>query len=198
MNKCENCRTSIKTIYGSGRFCSEICARGFATKKNRGLINEKVRQSLLGRKVVEIEKECEFCKEKFRSLIRKNRRFCSKKCSAFSKAPKLNGYEKYKKECQFDFSLSDYPKEFDFGLVKEYGWYSAKNRGDNINGVSRDHIISIRWGFDNGVDAKYIKHPANCQLLLQRKNVSKGKKKSISVDELIRRINIWDSKYLGQ
>lgn len=197
MNKCENCKEAIKVKYGSGRFCSIGCARGFATKTNRAEISRKVSDSLKGRKIVDVERNCEQCKKTFVSLLRKRRRFCSKKCAAHSRGNGLVGYDKYKRECQFNFALSDYPEEFDFSLITKHGWYSAKNRGNNLNGVSRDHIVSIRWGFENGVDSKYIKHPANCQLLLQRKNVSKGKKKSISVEELIKRTEIWDMKYLG-
>lgn len=29
---CENCKKEYVTSYGSGRFCSELCARGFSTK----------------------------------------------------------------------------------------------------------------------------------------------------------------------
>jgi hypothetical protein len=82
-------------------------------------------------------------------------------------------------------------------MIEKYGWYSAKNKGDNPNGVSRDHIISVRWAFDNGVEPKWISHPANCQLLRHNDNVSKGKKKSISLQELINKIEEWDKKYLG-
>lgn len=48
---CENCSTNIIIIYGSGRFCSQKCARGFSTKKNRKEINEKVSYSLKGRSI---------------------------------------------------------------------------------------------------------------------------------------------------
>jgi hypothetical protein len=94
--------------------------------------------------------------------------------------------------------LNQYPEEFDFSLIEKYGWYKAKNRGNNLNGVSRDHIVSIRWGFENGVDARFIKHPANCQLLVHNDNVSKGKKESISQQDLIEKINTWNKKYLGK
>ena len=80
-------------------------------------------------------------------------------------------------------------------MIENNGWYSAKNRGNNMNGVSRDHIVSIKWGWENGVDSKDICHPANCQLMLQRKNVSKGKKKSITIGELKSRIAEWNLKY---
>ena len=40
--KCEYCNNIHDGLYGSGRFCSTKCARGFATSKNRKQINAKV------------------------------------------------------------------------------------------------------------------------------------------------------------
>ncbi len=40
--KCENCGNVHGGNYGSGRFCSIKCARGFSTKSKRKEINEKV------------------------------------------------------------------------------------------------------------------------------------------------------------
>lgn len=46
---CENCSIEHDGIYGSGRFCSSKCARGFSTKSKRTEINKRVSQKLLGR-----------------------------------------------------------------------------------------------------------------------------------------------------
>ena len=48
--KCENCGIDHDGEYGSGRFCSAKCARGFSTKSKRKEINEKVAKTLVGRK----------------------------------------------------------------------------------------------------------------------------------------------------
>lgn len=101
----------------------------------------------------------------------------------------------YRLRCSFDFNIGDYPNEFDFTLIENYGWYSAKNRGNNLNGVSRDHIVSVMFGFENGIDPKIISHPANCQLLKHNDNVSKNKKCGISIDELLDKIQQWDDRY---
>lgn len=50
MKKCENCKNEHDGLYGSGRFCSETCARGFSTKAKRNEINKKVSEKLLGQK----------------------------------------------------------------------------------------------------------------------------------------------------
>jgi len=46
---CENCNKEHDGSYGSGRFCSCKCARGFSTKTKRKEINEKVSKSLKGK-----------------------------------------------------------------------------------------------------------------------------------------------------
>lgn len=48
--ECENCGKEHNGNYGSGRFCSNKCARSFSTKNKRKEINEKVSKSLKGRK----------------------------------------------------------------------------------------------------------------------------------------------------
>lgn len=52
---CENCKGEHDGSYGSGRFCTSSCARGFATKVKRSEINQKVSAALAGR--------CPFTKE---------------------------------------------------------------------------------------------------------------------------------------
>lgn len=42
MKTCENCGNDHSGEYGSGRFCSLKCARGFSTKVKRFEINQKV------------------------------------------------------------------------------------------------------------------------------------------------------------
>ena len=44
--KCENCNIEHDGSYGSGRFCSIKCARGYSTKVKREEINEKVARTL--------------------------------------------------------------------------------------------------------------------------------------------------------
>lgn len=91
--------------------------------------------------------------------------------------------------------MKDYPDEFDFKLIEQYGWYKAKNRGNNPNGVSRDHMYSVVDGFVNNVDPLIVAHPANCRLIRQSENASKKNKSCITLDELKERIRIWNEKY---
>jgi hypothetical protein len=110
---------------------------------------------------------------------------------------KRSALTNYRADCRFKFDLKQYPNEFDFDLIREHGWYSPANKMNNLYGVSRDHMVSVRYGFDNGIDAKLISHPANCRLMLHSQNVAKYSECSITIEDLKERILTWDQKYLG-
>ena len=99
------------------------------------------------------------------------------------------GLERYRQLCEFKFNLSDYPEYFNCELIKINGWYKAKNRGDVPNGINRDHMYSIKDGFINNVDPLIMSHPANCQLITHNENIKKKNKSSVTLNELIERIN---------
>jgi hypothetical protein len=95
--------------------------------------------------------------------------------------------------CEFDFDVGDYGVELDTPLLKEHGWYSPTNKGNNLGGVSRDHMYSVLDGFKNKIDPEIIKHPMNCELLLQTDNSKKKGKSSITLEELLVRIKTWET-----
>lgn len=97
----------------------------------------------------------------------------------------------YRQAAAFNFNLKDYPDRFNFSLIKKYGWYKAANRGNNLNGISRDHMVSVKYGFDNNIDPKTIGHPANCDLVRHSENSSKHSGCSITLEELLERIEKW-------
>lgn len=95
---CEYCNKEQDGKYGSGRFCSEKCARGYASKEKRQEINIKVSKTLIGRKLTEEHKlhirenhwaktktyspnkkisKCPICESKFKKGYG---RFCSIEC----------------------------------------------------------------------------------------------------------------------
>ena len=81
--KCENCKTNHDGTYGSGRFCTSKCARGFSTKEKRSLINEKVSTKLFGIYKTEdtrIKVECPHCFVLFHQKKR-NQKYCSRQCN---------------------------------------------------------------------------------------------------------------------
>lgn len=98
----------------------------------------------------------------------------------------------YKRLSKFEFGIASYPNYYDISLIEQHGWYKAKNHGDNPNGVSRDHIMSVVWGYKNDVNPYLLSHPANCQLMIHRKNSSKGCRESIDVDDLMAKIEMFE------
>lgn len=205
---CENCNTNHNGKYGSGRFCSPKCARGFSTKKKRKEINEKVSKTLTGRKLTpehisniergnnfnrkeKVEKRCLGCNAIIYCGLNERRKFCTVKCWANYAEKNKEPFLLYRQKCNFDFNVEDYPDKFDLTIVEENGWYSPSNKGNNLNGVSKDHMVSVRSGFELGIDPEIIKHPANCKLMLHRDNQRKGLKSSISVQELLEKIKNW-------
>lgn len=172
-------------------FCSKSCAN------SRDMTHTRVKIKNTLQKINNTPKQlhsCQVCGNTVKSAKRKH---CSVSCANKTKYKHIDKttLAYYRKQCKFNFSLNDYPDEFDFRLIEQFGWYKAKNRGNNLSGISRDHIISVRYGFDNKIDPKIISHPANCQLMQHGKNVSKGTKCNLTIEELFDRINIWNDKY---
>ena len=52
---CENCEKEHNGSYGSGRFCNNICARGFSTKLKRKEINIKVTKTFFKNNIGVVE-----------------------------------------------------------------------------------------------------------------------------------------------
>lgn len=101
------------------------------------------------------------------------------------------GLERYRQLSEFKFNVYDYPTKFNLLLLEEYGWYKTKNRGDNPSGISRDHMYSVKDGFENDIDPYYISHPANCKLMKHGDNNKKNTSSSITLEELKKRVALW-------
>jgi len=175
------------------QFCSKIC------KDKAHRIGGSIQPKHYGNyNPTHHEKQCEMCGNNF-STIKPKGRFCSVDCARNNKSKKArqfrSAFKNYRADCSFNFSIRDYPNEFDSKLIEKYGWYSATNRGNNLGGVSRDHMVSVKYGFINNIPTEYIKHPANCKLLIHNENISKGAKISITYEELLERIKLWNNKY---
>lgn len=197
--KCIKCDVIISYENRRNKYCSHSCA---ASETNKGRVvseftKNKHKKSL--QKYYKINNiqhgivNCKNCDIKISKQIRK--KYCSDFCKKEYRRKNMTEFQKYKQDCLFKFNLSVYHDEFDFALIKTHGWYSPANKKNNLNGVSRDHMFSIRDGFDNKIDSKIISHPANCKLILQKDNSSKYKKSSIILEDLLKRIKKWNKKY---
>ena len=183
-------------------FCSRICKES-ALKE--GIISnywsEEQLKALTERNTTEeslkYKDNPNTCKKCNKILTYKKRRFiyCSKNCQREEQTKNRENLKTYRSSCTFKFCLNDYPDEFDFSLIEEYGWYSPTNKNNNLDGISRDHMFSIRNGYELSIDPNIIAHPANCRLMKHTDNFKKKSKSSISLKELIERIRYWDKKY---
>lgn len=216
---CKNCNNIISYKNKRKIFCNHSCSATYSNRNRnvkRYIMSDAGKKNLqksayknfhnytyeLKQKCIEIYnkeyKICSICNKKIPYEKRKYK-FCSKKCfSIYRKGiSKLSEYQYYKSLCKFKFNVFNYPDEFDLNLIKKYGIYKAINNGNNLNGISRDHKISITDGFRKGILPYYISHPANCELMVHTKNISKNKKSSISLKTLIENIKFWKNKYGG-
>lgn len=167
-------------------FCSRACAN---TRTHSDLTKARIKQAL---SIDKQKRNCLFCNKEFEVLPHVAKKFCCNKCSCQSRKSSTE-YLDYKSKCKFKFNVYHFPNKFDLNLLKEHGWYQPVNKGNNLGGVSRDHMISIKYGWENGIDSSIISHPANCKLMVHTDNISKHKKCSLMLEELIERIKKWDA-----
>lgn len=206
--KCKFCEKLIPYEKRINSFCSKECRINSLiiwNKNKKGIkkiFSEKGLYNILEandiryntKKYYENPKYCKECNSPL-SYNKRKHVFCSIGCKRNYDKRNMSEYQKYYRKCQFDFSLNLFPDEFDFSLIEKYGWYRAKNHGNNLNGISRDHMISIKYGYENNINPEIIKHPANCSLMKHGDNVSKNKNCSITLNELLDRIKLWNIKY---
>lgn len=82
MKICEYCGKEHDGFYGSGRFCSCTCAKGFSTKDKRVEINEKIRKTVSLKSIPKIKKKCVYCGNEFETAHNRiDRKYCSISCS---------------------------------------------------------------------------------------------------------------------
>jgi hypothetical protein len=199
--KCKNCDSIITFEKRRNEYCGHSC---HATKSNSerefnwgDKISSGIREYLVSNGKpykAEYTLSCKYCSNVFINK-RKEIKYCSIECRKSKRRENMNELQKYKQNASFKFNLKTYSDEFDFTLIEKYGWYSPSNKSNNLDGVSRDHMISIVEGFEMGVDPSIIAHPANCRLMRHSENIGKNKTSSITLDELLERIKMFNEKY---
>lgn len=195
---CEKCSSTFtvttreKSTKSYRRFCSVKCSNSrtisAAQKLDRSLIaknSPRVIAAILLKRT-RIRRECVGCK-----IITTNKNYCSIACKQLHCKVDITIKSQYRKAAKFKFDLKSFPDKFDFTLIEKFGWYKPSNRGNNLSGISRDHMLSIHDGFNQNVDPALISHPANCRLLKHSDNKLKGTTSSITLDELKERIATW-------
>jgi len=93
------------------------------------------------------------------------------------------------KEKMFDLPVDGHE------LLTENKLFNSKKCSD---GIVRDHKFSRKNGFIFKVYPEILRHPANCELMLNSKNISKGISSSITIEELISRIILYKYDWYEQ
>jgi hypothetical protein len=127
---------------------------------------------------------CKNCKGLF--IARTQLQFCNP-CRKF--------HSNKRSQYRFCFNVYDYPDLFDIELLKRVGFYApgGKTGRWNLDGLSRDHKVSISDAIKYNYDPYYISHPCNCELMPHRLNGVKKSKSSIKYEDLISMVNQYDS-----
>lgn len=155
----------------------------FRLNKNNTLYIKNWKTFIVGEYVHVYPNQCEHCEKITYSSVR-NKRYCEEHLEYY-----INKQKYYK----FTFNIKKYSDLFDLELIKNIGWNNTK---DKIDGLSKDHKISIYDAIKNNYNPYYIKHPLNCEILLQSHNSIKNKKSSITYEELIKLVDEYDGSRL--
>ena len=118
-------------------------------------------------------------------IVGYNTKYCSVNCWKTFTFNQKTEKEQYYLKCKFKFNVYHYPNFFNLSLIEEFGWYSPTNKSDNLDGVSRDHCLSINDGFTRNIDPSIICHPANCRLIKHRDNQQKKTKSIYTLEQLL-------------
>ena len=202
LKNCKQCIVLFHPTKNRKSFCSQSCSATFNNlhRPNRSINtklkisdaltrfhnkNTKAKQSV-GEHSKLFLCTCKHCDEKFVSRIKK--KYCRDHRTLYKESSKA-GYK-------FTFNVFHYPDLFDLTLIKTFGWFSPGGKAGkwNINGISRDHKISVNEAIANNYDPYYITHPLNCELMVHSENNKKKTNSSITYPELKKLVQEYDVK----
>lgn len=196
---CKNCNKRFFAVRSEYQYCSKSCSTSSQNQKRKHdgwslskRSKQQISQSLkkLPRKEstkpkIEFSGEfsrifnmnCKHCNSKFCSRTQKQ--YCSEHAALYM-AENRNRFK-------FTFNVFHYPELFDLESLDKTGWYSPGGKAGkwNIDGLSRDHKVSVNESIKNNYDPFYIKHPLNCELITHAANNKKKTKSSIEYEELV-------------
>jgi len=174
---CENCGDNHDGKYGSGRFCSSKCARGFSTKNKRKDIKKKISESL---KTYYKENGSPITGRKLKPLSDEHKKKISNSLkidlSSLSEAELLELDKKKKAANKAGVYLyrarlkNAIPEDSDLKLIKLI--YENCPEGYHV-----DHIVALASGG--------LHHQDNLQYLEKSENCRKGKGSEYDITKAI-------------
>ena len=206
---CEHCNTEFKYNFSSQKYCSVSCGNynRVHTEETKKKISESVSKLPRNKKKTPTKRlyKSRAKPKKIKEEVGEFEKLfiCKcKNCSFIGSYRKQTGYCNNCKHCYtengrakfiFTFNVYHYPDLFDIEFINKHGWRKTKGSNINVNGVSRDHKVSVRDAIKFNYDPYYIKHPLNCVLMLHSDNQSKGTQSSITYNELVAMVDSYDS-----
>lgn len=111
-------------------------------------------------------------------------------------------YSLYYEESNWIGSMFEYLNKDESQLLKEYGLFNRYNS----NGYVRDHIVPRKVGFEYGLPAFILRHPANLQFISHGDNIRKGfsdrrfteNQKECIIEALFERIVNFNKEWIEQ
>lgn len=172
---CKFCNNIIEYEYRERIYCSKICrSKANKPKTYRKEYNKYIKRTSMCKGI-----NCNI-------ILEGVKQYCNNCRKEY--------YDVYKPSCKFNFNLKRYSDLIEgIEYLKELGRYSPSNRKNNLNGASFDHMYSIKDGYLNKIDCSIISHPANCKIMPHCINNLKNTESSITLDELLERIKLFDS-----
>lgn len=96
-------------------------------------------------------------------------------------------YKEYRRKCGFNFT-----RELEECLFGE------DKKAITNDTPTKDHMVSVIYGFIHDIDPYLMSHPANCMILSNSNNSSKNGSCSITLDELTERVEWFNSTILAK
>lgn len=199
-NLCSNISCGKELPYNkrNNKYCSRSCS---ATSNNLARSPSVKRGPTKGSNIKNYPScqvkflSCHICQALFTYKGAKSTKYCSSDCRKEATIKQTDSDKiAYRRRCSFNLDKLKHPTLFNDELIQLYGWYSPSNRGNNLTGLSWDHLYRINDGYQNNVDPKIMSHPANAELVPHSVNRSRTKS-MITYDELLSRINLWEQGF---
>lgn len=132
-----------------------------------------------------IERCCPICDMKFVTTPSNKKRYCSKKCSSKDIDRSYMNSEKYKDSLRKE-TTEEYKRYSNLVHKLSHRTYEIYKEEINPNNFVRglageidayhlDHIISVKFGFDNNISPEEMSRKENLQMLPWKDNIIKGK-----------------------
>lgn len=195
IKQCKHCNKDFTSRY-NGMFCSTACGN-----------YSRIRSEETNKKISESLKKHYDAKPKINKItVGKFSKLFTCTCKNCYKVGVYRKQTKYCTDCKhcytesgraqyiFTFNVYHYPELFDLDFLTKHGFRKTKGKNLNINGVSRDHKVSVSEALKNNYDPYYIKHPLNCELMLHSENQKKSTTSSLTYEELVKMVDDFDSK----